>query len=204
MARVPIGTLCQMRTQELTKLLARYTELTDRAIPELLNSSAVRFAQAAAKATPPAEGRKTIPKDKLYRPVEETGWDNQWKFRVRYRTKRKRGAKLFNSRSEAEKFSAIMNRGAARYGWAGALVDLGQPMPQVVPASFPFAGRGPTLAAQLSQAIAAAPGSNTAEIANRADYVSQLGQAAGLRVVNTGLTHACKRLEKEIANVLND
>lgn len=203
MARVPIGTLCQMRTQELTKLLARYTELTDRAIPELLNSSAVRFAQAAAKATPPAEGRKTIPKDKLYRPVEETGWDNQWKFRVRYRTKRKRGVKLFNSRSEAEKFSAIMNRGAARYGWAGALVDLGQPMPQVVPASFPFAGRGPTLAAQLSQAIAAAPGSNTAEIANRADYVSQLGQAAGLRVVNTGLTHACKRLEKEIANVLN-
>ena len=204
MARVPIGTLCQMRTQELTKLLARYTELTDRAIPELLNSSAVRFAQAAAKATPPAEGRKTIPKDKLYRPVEETGWDNQWKFRVRYRTKRKRGAKLFKSRSEAEKFSAIMNRGAARYGWAGALVDLGQPMPQVVPASFPFAGRGPTLAAQLSQAIAAAPGSNTAEIANRADYVSQLGQAAGLRVVNTGLTHACKRLEKEIANALND
>ena len=204
MARVPIGTLCQMRTQELTKLLARYTELTDRAIPELLNSSAVRFAQAAAKATPPAEGRKTIPKNKLYRPVEETGWDNQWKFRVRYRTKRKRGAKLFNSRSEAEKFSAIMNRGAARYGWAGALVDLGQPMPQVVPASFPFAGRGPTLAAQLSQAIAAAPGSNTAEIANRADYVSQLGQAAGLRVVNTGLTHACKRLEKEIANALND
>lgn len=204
MARVPIGTLCQMRTQELTKLLARYTELTDRAIPELLNSSAVRFAQAAAKATPPAEGRKTIPKDKLYRPVEETGWDNQWKFRVRYRTKRKRGAKLFNSRSEAEKFSAIMNRGAARYGWAGALVDLGQPMPQVVPASFPFAGRGPTLAAQLSQAIAAAPGSNTAEIANRADYVSQLGQAAGLRVVNTGLTHACKRLEKEIANALNN
>ena len=202
MARVPIGTLCKMRTEELTRLLARYAALTDKAIPELLNSSAIKFAQAAAKATPPAEGRKTIPKDKLYRPIQETGWDNRWKFRVKYRTRRKRGVKLFENRTEAETFAAIMNRGAARYGWAGALLDLGQQMPQVVPASFPFAHRGPVLAAQLSQAIPAVPGSHTAEIANRADYISQVGQAAGLRVVNTGLTHACKRLEKEIANAL--
>ena len=202
MARVPIGTLCKMRTEELTRLLARYAALTDKAIPELLNSSAVKFAQAAAKATPPAEGRKTIPKDKLYRPIQETGWDNRWKFRVKYRTRRKRGVKLFENRTEAETFAAIMNRGAARYGWAGALLDLGQQMPPVVPASFPFAHRGPVLAAQLSQAIPAGSGSHTAEIANRADYISQVGQAAGLRVVNTGLTHACKRLEKEIANVL--
>lgn len=202
MARVPIGALCQVRTEELTRLLARYAALTSKAIPELLNSSAVKFAQAAAKATPPAEGRKTIPKDKLFRPIQETGWDNRWKFRVKYRTRRKRGVKLFDNRREAETFAAIMNRGAARYGWAGALLDLGQEMPQVVPASFPFAHRGPVLAAQLSQAIPAAPGSHTAEIANRADYISQVGQAAGLRVVNTGLTHACKRLEKEIANAL--
>lgn len=202
MARLPIGTLCQMRTEELTKLLARYAALTDRAIPQLLNSCAVKFAQAAAKATPPAVGRKTIPKDELYRPIQETNWNNQWKYRVRYRTRRKRGVKLFDNRTEAETFSAIMNRGAARYGWAGALLDLGKAMPQIVPASFPFASRGPILAAQLSQAIPAAPGSHTAEIANRADYVSQLGHAAGLRVVNTGLTHACKRLEKELANAL--
>ena len=200
MARVPIGTLCEMRTEELTKLLARYAALTDKAVPELLNSTAVRFAQAAAKATPPAEGRKTLPKSVLFRPVEETGWNNQYKFRVRYRTKKKRGIKLFTSRGEAENFSAIMNRGAARYGWAGALQDLGQPLPQIVPSSFPFASHGATLARNLSQAIAAAPGSHTAELANRADYISQVGQAAGLRVANTGLTHACKRLEKEIAN----
>lgn len=204
MARVPIGTLCEMRTEELTKLLARYAALTDKAIPELLNSSAIRFAQAAAKATPPAEGRKTIPKEKLFRPIEETGWNNEHKYRVRYRTRMKHGIKLFSSRAGAEKFSAIMNRGAARYGWGGALLDLGEPLPQIVPASFPFAGRGPELAAKLSQAIAAAPGSHTAEIANRADYISKVGQAAGLRVVNTGLTHACKRLEKEIANALNN
>ena len=203
MARVPIGTLCEMRTEELTKLLARYAALTDKAVPELLNSTAVRFAQAAAKATPPAEGRKTLPKSVLYRPVEETGWNNEHKFRVRYRTKKKHGIKLFSSRGEAEKFSAIMNRGAARYGWAGALQDLGQPLPQIVPASFPFAGRAGTLASALSQAIAAAPGSHTAEIANRADYISRVGEAAGLRVANTGLTHACKRLEKEIANELS-
>ena len=203
MARVPIGTLCEMRTEELGKLLARYAALTDKAVPELLNSTAVRFAQAAAKATPPAEGRKTLPKSVLYRPIEETGWNNEYKFRVRYRTKKKRGIKLFTSRGEAEKFSAIMNRGAARYGWAGALHDLGQPLPQIVPSSFPFANRAGTLAQALSQAIAAAPGSNTAEIANRADYISQVGQAAGLRVANTGLTHACKRLEKEIANGLS-
>ena len=202
MARIPIGALCQVRTVELTKLLARYAALTDKAIPELLNSSAIKFAQAAAKATPPAEGRKTIPKDKLYRPIQETGWDNRLKFRVKYRTRKKRGVKLFEDRTEAENFAAIMNRGAARYGWAGALLDLGQEMPQVVPASFPFAHRGPALAVQLSQAIPAAPGSHTAEIANRADYISLVGQAAGLRVVNTGLTHACKRLEKEIANAL--
>ena len=203
MARVPIGTLCEMRTEELTKLLARYAALTDKAVPELLNSTAVRFAQAAAKATPPAEGRKTLPKSVLYRPVEETGWNNEHKFRVRYRTKKKHGIKLFSSRGEAEKFSAIMNRGAARYGWAGALNDLGQPLPQIVPSSFPFANRAGTLAQALSQAIAAAPGSHTAEIANRADYISRVGEAAGLRVANTGLTHACKRLEKEIANELS-
>lgn len=203
MARVPIGTLCEMRTEELSKLLARYAALTDKAVPELLNSTAVRFAQAAAKATPPAEGRKTLPKSVLYRPIEETGWNNEYKFRVRYRTRKKHGIKLFTNRGEAEKFSAIMNRGAARYGWAGALEDLGEPLPQIVPASFPFANRAGTLASALSQAIAAAPGSHTAELANRADYISQVGQAAGLRVANTGLTHACKRLEKEIANELS-
>ena len=203
MARVPIGTLCRMRTEELTKLLARYTELTGEAIPELLNSCAVKFARAAAKATPPAAGKSTIPKDFLYRPVEDTNWNNKWQYRVRYRTKKKRGVKLFDSKAAAENFAAIMNRGAARYGWAGALVDLGEEMPRIVPASFPFAHRGPVLAAQLSQAIAAAPGSNTAEIANRADYISQLGEAAGLRVVNQGLTYACKKIEKEIANALN-
>ena len=89
MARVPIGTLCEMRTEELGKLLARYAALTDKAVPELLNSTAVKFAQAAAKATPPAEGRKTLPKSVLYRPIEETGWNNEHKFRVRYRTKKK-------------------------------------------------------------------------------------------------------------------
>ena len=41
MARVPIGALCQVRTEELTRLLACYAALTDKAIPELLNSSAV-------------------------------------------------------------------------------------------------------------------------------------------------------------------
>ena len=203
MARVPIGTLCEMRSAELTKLLERCSRLVTDAMPELLNSTAVRFAQAAAKATPPAEGRKTLPKSVLYRPVEETGWNNQYKFRVRYRTKKKHGIKLFSSRGEAEKFSAIMNRGAARYGWAGALQDLGQPLPQIVPSSFPFANRAGTLAQALSQAIAAAPGSNTAEIANRADYISQLGQAAGLRVANNGLVQMCKRLEQEIANAAN-
>lgn len=203
MARVPIGTLCEMRSAELTKLLERCSRLVTDAMPELLNSTAVRFAQAAAKATPPAEGRKTLPKSVLYRPVEETGWNNEHKFRVRYRTKKKHGIKLFSSRGEAEKFSAIMNRGAARYGWAGALQDLGQPLPQIVPASFPFANRARPLASALSQAIAAAPGSHTAELANRADYISRVGQAAGLRVANTGLTHACKRLEKEIANGLS-
>ena len=65
------------------------------------------------------------------------------------------------------------------------------------------ANRAGTLASALSQAVAAAPGSHTAELANRADYISQVGQAAGLRVANTGLTHACKRLEKEIANGLS-
>jgi len=196
---VPISVLVKRRSDELDKLLARYAELTGKAIPELLNSTAVRFARAAFRATPPDEGRTTISGDKLRRRVIAFA---DGRFKVRYRTRKKKGVKYFSERAAAEDFANIMNRGAARYAWAGALTAFGQDLPKVVPASFPFAGRGPTLAAMLSHGVEAGPSSPFAEVRNSGDYVAERSMNAGLRTANTGLAAGIKRLEEEIAHGL--
>lgn len=200
MAGVPITVLVKRRSEELDRLLARYAELTGKAIPELLNSTAVRFARAAFRATPPDEGRTTISGPKLRRKIVAFA---DGRFRVRYHTRRKKGVKYFSDRGEAEAFAEIMNRGAARYAWAGALTAFGQELPKVVPASFPYAGRGPTLAAMLSHGVAAGPSSTFAEVRNSGDYVAERSMNAGLRTANTGLAAGIKRLEEELAHGLN-
>lgn len=196
---LPITLLAERRTDELQKLLARYAELAGKAIPELLTGTAIRFARAAFRASRPAAGSVTIPNDKLYRHVTEF---SDGRARVRWRTRKGSWKRFFRSPEEVGTFRAIMNRGAAKYGWAGALVDLGQPLPRIVPASFPFAGKAPELAAKLSHGVPATPSSPFAEVRNSGDYVSQEAMNAGLRLVNSGLARSIKKLEEDMANGL--
>ena len=199
---VTIDILVERRTQELDRLLARYAELARKGLPELLNSTAVRFTRAAVRATPPGEGKTTIPGEALYRPIKDLSRPGQSRYRVRFRTRNAKGVRYFSERAEAESFSAIMNRGAAKYGWAGALPDLGQPLPRITPASFPFAGRGPGLARLLSRGSSATEGAPVAEVSTSGDYVALAAMNAGLRIANLGLKQGIKRLEEEIAHGL--
>ncbi len=199
---VTIDILVKQRTAELEDLIARYSWLVKREMPKILNATAVRFLRAALRATPPGEGKTTIPGEALYRPIKDLSRPGQSRYRVYFRTKNAKGPRYFSERSEAESFSAIMNRGAAKYGWAGALVDMGYPLPRIVPRSFPYASRGPILAAKLSKGYPADMTSPVAEVRNAADYVSLAGMNAGLRIANLGLKQGIKRLEEDIANGL--
>ena len=150
----------ELKTAEYHRKLARLVELSKKNAHELVTDTAKRFAGAARNAMPPDEGKTRIQPESAKRKIIDITspgtWENtrfgkvnrnahfgqnKYDFVVLLDRRDRAGRKLrfFQSRQEAEQFSFIKNRGAARYGWAQATAALGGAAPRVTPAGFPFA-----------------------------------------------------------------
>lgn len=203
------------------KALARLDGLAKKHGLELMVDTAKRFAGYARNHMPPNLGKPKISKEAAYRPVRDLsnpkswagvhGKMNRWArfgpekfmFLVPFRRPDRHGVKYFHTKAEAERWSAIPNRGAARYGWAQGAKALGAArVPAVTPAGFPFAKNRDKLMGLAGKTRVERHENPAVEIENHSTAAGLphllRSEISGKRQAAAGLNRAIRKIEKEL------
>lgn len=228
MAYVKVTHDLAARLEDYNFLLDKVAAIMEDGARKTIRGSALRFAQQAAKHSPPDAGRAVIRKENLARSsraMVNLLDPNDWKsremihyFRIkRYVNKtpygvfngRRKRWNWYGSLQEAQDRMLIPARGAGRYGWLQALPVLGESVKPVVPASSKYAGLAGKFTAQGkigTTAIEETEHRLTITVTNATtaysnDYPLQYASAKAVNLVNLGLKKMLKQIEKDMEAV---
>jgi hypothetical protein len=114
-------------TSKLDSAITKAMKKTGVDLSTAIKEASVLFLQSAARQTPPDAGKQRFSKRTNERPITPLkNPQGKTRYKVPYRTHKKRGKKYFDSLAEAKSFSKIKWRGIGRAGWWGSLPVLGK------------------------------------------------------------------------------
>jgi hypothetical protein len=118
----------KLDTTRLTSAIKEVSKNTKVSLEKAVKDASILFLQSAARATPPQEGKATFNKRTNFREVIalKDKKTDKVRYKVPFRTLKRKGRKFFESLAEAISFSRVKWRGIGRAGWWAGLIALGQ------------------------------------------------------------------------------
>lgn len=186
----------------LDKAVARWKKVSAAGCKDIVTEAAAIAVTSASKHTSPGAGKSTIPAANYKRTVTVLhGKDGRKdRYKVPYRTAKKRGRKFFDKLKDAKAFARIKFRGMARAGWFLSLLKLGK---NLTSDHQKMLNNSPQIANRAEHRVTIKNGINgrSITITNATEGISNQGSrgvAQGIRSAKNRINYLAKQLERQL------